>query len=373
MRDRRSAAHVMNKLEKTVLHLNQVRSVLAAGLLMAGMQPAMAQDNAFAPGWTMDPAASALQFQSVKNETKVESSTFATYTGTIDETGLATVRVLMDSVNTNVDLRNVRMRFLMFETFQYPEAVITMQIDPATLADLEVVRRKSFVAPYTISLHGVSAESEADIVVTLLDDDRVLVSAAKPLTLLMSDFNLDGGVAKLEEAAKVDILPFTTVTFDFIFDRAESASDYIATSAALAADAGLNAAAMEEEGDFSLEACMGRFDTMSQSNSVYFATGSSRLESRSEPVLDSIVEIVGRCPELSIQVGGHTDSDGTEAENLALSEARARAVRTYLVDAGADGDRIEAVGYGESLPVVENDSSENKARNRRIEFTIIGG
>lgn len=373
MLNRGSAAHVMNKLEKTVLYSNQVRSVVAAGLLMAGMQPALAQENAFAPGWTMDPAASALRFQSVKNENMIESSTFATYIGTIDETGLATVRVLMDSVNTNVDLRNVRMRFLLFETFQFPEAVITMQIDPTLIADLATLRRRTVTAPYTITLHGVSAEREAEITVTLLDDDRVLVTSATPIALLTADFALDDGVAKLEEAAKVDVLPFTTVTFDFVFDRGESASDFLATSAALATEAGLNAAAMEEEGDFSVEACAGRFDTMSQANSVFFATGSSRLESRSEPVLNSIVEIVGRCPELSIQVGGHTDSDGTEAENLALSEARARAVRTYLINAGADGDRIEAVGFGETLPEVANDSPANKARNRRIEFTIIGG
>lgn len=356
-----------------MLYSNQVRSVLAAGLFMAGMQPALAQDNAFAPGWTMDSAASALWFQSIKNDTKIESSTFATYIGTIDETGLATVRVLMDSVNTNADLWNVRMRFLMFETFQYPEAVITMQIDPAAIADLGDVRRKVITAPYTINLHGVSSDRETKVTVTLLDDDRVLVSSATPVPLLMTDFGMVEGVAKLEEAAKVDIEPISVVTFDFIFDRAESASDYIVTSTALATDAGLNAAAMEEDGDFSLEACAGRFDTMSQSNSVFFATGSSRLESRSEPVLNSIVEIVGRCPALSIQVGGHTDSDGTEAENLALSEARARAVRTYLINAGADGDRIEAVGFGETMPEVPNDSLANKARNRRIEFTIIGG
>jgi outer membrane protein OmpA-like peptidoglycan-associated protein len=68
----------------------------------------------------------------------------------------------------------------------------------------------------------------------------------------------------------------------------------------------------------------------------------------------------------------HTDSDGNEVSNQTLSEARARSVRAYLVEAGADGQRIDAVGFGETLPVVANNTAENKQRNRRIEFSVIG-
>lgn len=335
------------------------------------MQPALGQESDFAPGWTMDPTASVLRFQSTKNETTVESSTFATYTGTIDNSGLATIRVLMDSVNTNIDLRNVRMRFLLFETFQYPEAVVTMQIDPALIADLAEVRRKAITAPYTIELHGVRAEREAEITVTLLNDDQVAVSSAAPIVLVMSDFTLDVGVTKLEEAAKVDVLPLTSVTFDFIFERAETAEEFDAVANALSVDAGLNAAAMEEEGELSTEACIDRFDTMSQSNRINFGIGSARLTDDSNGVLDSIVDVFNRCPDLSIEIGGHTDTDGSRADNQALSEARARAVRSYLVDAGIDPDRITAVGYGEIQPLVPNSTAANKQRNRRIEFKIM--
>lgn len=191
--------------------------------------------------------------------------------------------------------------------------------------------------------------------------------------MLTSEFGLDEGVAKLEDAAKVDIILATTVTFGFIFNRAESPSDFANNSAALTAEAGLNAAAMEEDGDFSLEACTGRFDTMSQSNSIFFPIGSARLADRSAPVLNTVLQIVNRCPGLSIEVGGHTASDGAEAANQTLSESRARAVRSDLVDAGADPERIEAVGYGETMPEVPNDTPANKQRNRRIEFTVVGG
>lgn len=356
---------------KNMISAVKWKHMLVAGVMALGPQSALAQDNVFAPGWTMNAETSTLRFQSVKNETKVESSTFASYTGTIDEDGLATIRILLDSVDTTIDLRNVRMRFLLFETFQYPEAVVTMQLDPAQLEDLPQVRRKVMVAPYTIELHGVTSEREAEIAVTLLDNDTVSVTSATPISLPTADFNLDGGVAKLEEAAKVAILPSATVTFDFLFNRSETPVEFMTASAAMAEDAGLTNVAMEVEGDFSMEACKGRFEIMSRTDNIYFARSSAQLDGRSAPLLNSIVEIVNRCPELSIRVDGHTDSDGSEVTNQVLSEARARSVRSYLVEAGADGARIDAIGFGETFPVVANNSAENKARNRRIEFSVI--
>ncbi len=358
-------------IKKNAFLKKSIKSVLFAGLVCLGPQNVMAQQSIFAPGWTMNTETSSLRFQSVKNEVKVESSTFGTYTGTIDENGEASVRILMDSVDTNVDLRNVRMRFLFFETFQYPEATITMQLDPAELADLAEVRRKVMMANYTIDLHGVSAEREAEIAVTLLDDNTVSVTSATPISLPATDFNLDGGIAKLEEAAKVDIIPSATVTFDFTFNRAETAQSYTTATNAMHAAAGFGNVAMEDDGDFTLAACEGRFEIMSRTDNIYFARGSSRLERESDPLLNSIVDIVNRCPELAIRVDGHTDSDGSDEVNQALSEARARSVRAFLVEAGADGTRVDAVGFGETIPVVANSSEENKQRNRRIEFSVL--
>lgn len=73
----------------------------------------------------------------------------------------------------------------------------------------------------------------------------------------------------------------------------------------------------------------------------------------------------------NVVIEGHTDSDGTEAYNQGLSERRARAVMTRLVNEhGIPASRLSAVGYGESRPVVENNSTANKARNRRIEAEV---
>ncbi|WP_238548016.1 OmpA family protein [Meridianimarinicoccus roseus] len=344
--------------------------VLLMILLLVPAARLNAQD-AFASGWSLQPDASALRFQSVKNDTKVESSTFATFNGEIEPDGTATVRVLLDSVDTKVDLRNVRMRFLFFETFQYPEAVITARIDPAVLADLPQVRRKSVPLTYTLSLHGVTQEMTSDVAVTLLTNDLVSVASSAPVPVATAPFNLDGGIAKLEEAAGVRIVPLATVTFDFVFTRNSPAGG--ATVAAAPAVAVPIKAALEPEGNFDLEACKGRFEILSRTDNINFSSGSARLDPQSAFLLDSIADIVARCPDLRIVVAGHTDSDGPAAANQQLSEQRAASVVGYLLSHGVGSSNLTSIGYGESRPLVPNDTAQNKKRNRRIEFTVADG
>jgi OOP family OmpA-OmpF porin len=77
-----------------------------------------------------------------------------------------------------------------------------------------------------------------------------------------------------------------------------------------------------------------------------------------------------RCPNANIEVAGHTDSDGEEAANQALSEKRAQAVADYLVKAGLPANRFTPVGYGSTQPIAGNDSDQGKAQNRRIDFVV---
>ncbi|MEZ5478056.1 MAG: OmpA family protein [Thiolinea sp.] len=69
-------------------------------------------------------------------------------------------------------------------------------------------------------------------------------------------------------------------------------------------------------------------------------------------------------------MGGHTDSDGSEAYNQTLSQQRADAVRTYLQNKGIPAELMTTRGFGESQPVASNNTAEGKARNRRISFEI---
>lgn len=108
------------------------------------------------------------------------------------------------------------------------------------------------------------------------------------------------------------------------------------------------------------------------SGSVRFARGKADLDRRDREVLDKIYSALNGCPELSLKVVGHTDADGAARRNMRLSLRRAKAAVTYLVDKGIDAGRLEAVGYGETRPVVPNDTADNRAKNRRVEVEVTG-
>jgi len=106
-------------------------------------------------------------------------------------------------------------------------------------------------------------------------------------------------------------------------------------------------------------------------DNIYFDSGSANIKPESYPVLDSVAILLRDNPSARIQIAGHTDSDGSTASNQSLSERRAQSVHQYLVSKGIAGNRMTSIGYGEDRPVVANDSAANKARNRRIEFTVL--
>ena len=87
--------------------------------------------------------------------------------------------------------------------------------------------------------------------------------------------------------------------------------------------------------------------------------------------LDRLYEILKDNPKISIEIGGHTDDQGSEQYNQKLSESRAQSVINYLIEKGINKSRLTAVGYGKAAPVVPNDSDENRAYNRRVEFKVL--
>ena len=103
---------------------------------------------------------------------------------------------------------------------------------------------------------------------------------------------------------------------------------------------------------------------------VTFATASAELTDEGRAVVDQVATHLRDRPELRLTIDGHTDDDGNEEANLALSQERADAVVAWLTTSGIAADRLVAVGHGEARPLVANDSLDNKAINRRIEFTV---
>jgi cytochrome c oxidase subunit 2 len=114
-------------------------------------------------------------------------------------------------------------------------------------------------------------------------------------------------------------------------------------------------------------------DKTLQFRAVTFETGSTKLTAESHEELDYLVSSLTAIPGISLEVAGHTDNVGEPEANKKLSEQRATEVVSYLTARGVAASRLHPVGYGEAKPLVPNDSPDNRAKNRRTEFTILGG
>lgn len=101
---------------------------------------------------------------------------------------------------------------------------------------------------------------------------------------------------------------------------------------------------------------------------VFFETGSASLQPASRAELDQLAELLKQAPTLRIQINGHTDNVGDEADNQALSEQRAKAVHDYLLEKTIESGRLKFKGFGENKPLESNDTEAGRARNRRTEF-----
>ncbi len=105
---------------------------------------------------------------------------------------------------------------------------------------------------------------------------------------------------------------------------------------------------------------------------IYFDYNKATIKPESEPILDEVSEFLKANPNMKMEIQGHTDSKGTAAYNMKLSERRAEAVKAYLTkDEAIKPDRLTTKGYGLTKPVASNDTEEGRAKNRRVEFAPI--
>jgi outer membrane protein OmpA-like peptidoglycan-associated protein len=105
---------------------------------------------------------------------------------------------------------------------------------------------------------------------------------------------------------------------------------------------------------------------------VFFDFDKSTLKKESEVELNKLVDYLTSNKGIKIEIGGHTDNQGSESYNEKLSNDRAKAVYDYLVNKGINSNRMSYKGYGMSKPIATNDTEEGRALNRRTEFTIVG-
>ncbi len=104
---------------------------------------------------------------------------------------------------------------------------------------------------------------------------------------------------------------------------------------------------------------------------VYFDFGKATLRPESFPSLNELTEMLKAKPNITIEIGGHTDNVGDDQNNLKLSQNRAESVRTYIIGKGINGKRIIAKGYGEEIPIATNNTDAGRQQNRRTEVKIL--
>lgn len=105
-------------------------------------------------------------------------------------------------------------------------------------------------------------------------------------------------------------------------------------------------------------------------NNIEFDTNKATLTAASKASISEAAKFFEKQANLRAIIAGHTDDVGSDNSNQRLSLARAAAVRSALIAEGLDGKRFQAVGLGETMPLVTNDSAENRAKNRRVEFLL---
>jgi len=111
--------------------------------------------------------------------------------------------------------------------------------------------------------------------------------------------------------------------------------------------------------------------TLRMPSGITFATNEAAVQPQFQPTLNDVASVLAEYPKTYIDVMGHTDADGSEVYNQALSERRAAAVANYLSARGVQSARLATKGFGEMKPIASNEAVEGKAANRRVEIKLV--
>lgn len=109
---------------------------------------------------------------------------------------------------------------------------------------------------------------------------------------------------------------------------------------------------------------------LSMPDNITFDTALADIKPQAYTALNNLARTLEQFTDTRIIVAGHTDSEGSDADNQRLSNRRAYSVRNYLIDQGVGAHRMQAIGYGEGRPVADNGTAEGRAKNRRVEISL---
>jgi polyisoprenoid-binding protein YceI len=203
-------------------------AALALGLLACAQQPAEPPSDApTAPAavtegaWALDPAASKLTYISIKAGEVAEANRFDRLSGSVASDGTASLAIDLASVETGVAIRNERMRDIFFAVADNPTANVTAKLDPKAFAGLAVGKTLTRPLKASVTIKGVTAEVDTEVLVTRVTDDRVTVVPSAPVIISTDMFDLTDELGELRAAAQLpSITPAVPVTFVLAFNRA---------------------------------------------------------------------------------------------------------------------------------------------------------
>lgn len=174
--------------------MNYLRSIIAMLALFLA-------SAASATDWQLDNSQSELSFISIKKQNIAEVHTFSQLAGELNAMGEFSLNIDLNSVDTNIDIRNARMKEFLFQVANFPTANITAKLDMDSINAMTVGQQRSDSVTGTLALHGQQQELQIDVVISKLADDKLFVVSSKPILLNVSDYQLVEGVEKLRELA----------------------------------------------------------------------------------------------------------------------------------------------------------------------------
>ena len=170
--------------------------------------------------WQLINADSQLSFVSIKATHIAERHSFSRLSGRIEESGRAHLTVDLGSVNTGIEIRDQRMRDLLFNITEIPKAKFTTDLNINTASALQAGEQKNLLVQGKLSVHKLSVDIETELSVVRLAENRVIVSTKTPMLLSASSLGLAEGVEQLRAIANLpDISLAVPVTFQLLFEK----------------------------------------------------------------------------------------------------------------------------------------------------------
>ncbi len=185
------------------------------GILLALLLAAPLQAS-----WSLVNEASLLTFVSIKKNSVAEVGHFKQLTGTVGDDGKVEMKIDLASVDTGIEVRDQRMRELLFDSKRFPTAVISTRVDAALLTGMQPGEASAARLSLELGLHGQKKPLEAVVHITALTGNRILVHSISPVIVSAADFGLAEGIEKLREIAKLPaIATAVPVYFSLVFAK----------------------------------------------------------------------------------------------------------------------------------------------------------